>query len=131
MREIYVELTPQAVAQIRQWLLLLESADAAPTWDPANEAETAESVQAVAQWVVDNGHDAGLGRDLVAVLLALFSFELQSTNGADHGALVDLERLARECQLGARSPSPSRRSAALAAAKAPWRAHRRLRRRIV
>ena len=77
MREIPVELTPQALAQIRRWLLLLAGDDKAPAWDPGENHDTPESLQAAARWLVDNGHGGAMGDQLVAVLLALFSMNLR------------------------------------------------------
>lgn len=130
MREIPVELTPQALAQIRRWLLLLAGDDTAPAWDPAENHDTPESLQAAAQWLVDNGHGGAMDDQLVAVLLALFSINLRwkieteiegrfIPQGTDNVWLVDLDRLARDCALTARSPSASEQAAALAAAEQP------------
>ena len=110
MREIPVELTPRALAQIRRWLLLLAGDDTAPAWDPGENHDTPESLQAAAEWLVDNGHGGTLDDRLVAVLLALFSINLRwkieteiegrfIPQGADSGWLVDLDRLARDCAL--------------------------------
>jgi hypothetical protein len=110
MREIPVELTPSALAQIRRWLLLLAGDDTAPAWDPAENHDAPESLQAAAQWLVDNGHGGALDDRLVAVLLALFSINLRwrieteiegrfIPQGADSIWLVDLDRLARDCAL--------------------------------
>ena len=110
MREIPVELTPSALAQIRRWLLLLAGDDAAPAWDPAENHDAPESLQAAAEWLVDNGHGGALDDQLVAVLLALFSIYLRwrieteiegrfIPQGAGNVWLVDLDRLARDCAL--------------------------------
>ena len=110
MREIPVELTPSALAQIRRWLLLLAGDDTAPAWDPAENPDTPDSLQAVAQWLVDNGHGGALDDRLVAVLLALFSINLRwrieteiegrfIPQGTSNVWLVDLDRLARDCAL--------------------------------
>jgi hypothetical protein len=130
MREIPVELTPQALAQIRRWLLLLAGDDTAPAWDPGENHDAPESLQAAAQWLVDNGHGGAMDDQLVAVLLALFSINLRwkieteiegrfIPQGADNVWLVDLDRLARDCALTARSPSAGEQAAALAAAEQP------------
>ena len=130
MREIPVELTPQALAQIRRWLLLLAGDDKAPAWDPGENHDTPESLQAAAQWLVDNGHGGAMDDQLVAVLLALFSMNLRwrieaeiegrfIPHGADDVWLVDLDRLARDCALTARSPSADEQAASLAAAEQP------------
>jgi hypothetical protein len=111
-----VELTPEAVAQIQRWLVLLAGDITAPAWDPVENYETPESVRAAAQWLVDNGHGCGMDDQLVAVLLVLFSMNLRwkveaeievrfISPGADHVWTIDLDRLARECALAARSPS--------------------------
>lgn len=106
MSEILVEITPQAVAQVRRWLLLLASADAAPAWDPAEDYPTPRLLQATARWLVANGHGDGMDIDLVAVLLALFSIDLRCKHdGAGDVALIDVERLERECRLGSRRES--------------------------
>jgi hypothetical protein len=110
MREIPVELTPRAWAQIRRWLLLLAGDDTAPAWDPAENHDTPESLQAAAQWLVGNGHGGAMDDHLVAVLLALFSINLRwrieseiegrfIPQGAGNVWLVDLDRLARDCAL--------------------------------
>jgi hypothetical protein len=130
MREIPVELTPQALAQIRRWLLLLAGDDKAPAWDPGENHDTPESLQAAAQWLVDNGHGGAMDDQLVAVLLALFSINLRwrieaeiegrfTAHGADYVWLVDLDRLTRDCALTARSPSADKQAASLAAAEQP------------
>jgi hypothetical protein len=130
MREIPVELTPQALSQIRRWLLLLAGDDTAPAWDPGENHDTPESLQTAARWLVDNGHGGAMDDQLVAVLLALFSVNLRRTieaeiegrfiaHGADYVWLVDLDRLARDCALTARSPSADERAASLAAAEQP------------
>ena len=131
MREIPVELTPRAWAQIRRWLLLLAGDDTAPAWDPGKNHDTPESLLAAARWLVDNGHGGAMDHQLVAVLLALFSINLRSKieaeiegrvipPGADYVWLVDLDRLARDCALTARSPSADEQAASLAAAKQPF-----------
>jgi hypothetical protein len=101
-----VELTPDAVAEIRHWLLVLAADPSAPAWDPAEDYQAPHALHAAAQWLTDNGHAGGLEVFLVAVLLAMFSIgvrlELDTAGdalGADCGLLVDLERLARECSL--------------------------------
>jgi hypothetical protein len=110
MREIPVELTPRALAQIQRWLLLLAGDDTAPAWDPGEKHDAPGSLQAAAQWLVDNGHGGALDDQLVAVLLALFSMNVQwkleteiegrfIPQGADNMWLVDLHRLARDCAL--------------------------------
>ena len=130
MREIPVELTPQALAQIRRWLLLLAGDDTAPAWDPGENHDTPESLQAAAQWLVDNGHGGAMDAQLVAVLLALFSINLRGRieaeiegrfipHSADYVWLVDLDRLARDCALTAPLPSAGDQAASLAAADQP------------
>jgi hypothetical protein len=102
-----VELTPDAVSEIRHWLLVLAADPAAPAWDPADDHETPHALHAAAQWLTDNGHGGGLEVFLVAVLLAMFSInvrcELETAGdalGTDRAMLIDLERLARECSPG-------------------------------
>ena len=126
MREIPVELTPSALAQIRRWLLLLAGDDTAPAWDPGENHDTPESLQAAARWLVDNGHGGAMDDQLVAVLLALFSINLRwrietdiegrfIPQGAGNVWLVDLDRLARDCALTLErhehlsAPEPSKR----------------------
>jgi hypothetical protein len=101
-----VELTSDAVTEVRHWLLVLAGDPAAPAWDPAEEYDTPHALHAAAQWLTDNGHGGGLEVFLVAVLLAMFSIgircELETTGealGTDYAFLIDLERLARECSL--------------------------------
>jgi len=103
MYEPVVQLTPDAVTEIRHWLLLLAADPAAPAWDPAEDYETPNALHAAAQWLTDNGHGGGLELFLVAILLAMFSIsvrsELENAGGGldpDRPLLIDLERLARE-----------------------------------
>ena len=104
MYEPVVELTSDAVTEIRHWLLVLAADPAAPAWDPAEDYETPHALHAAARWLTDNGHGGGLELFLVAILLAMFSIgvrcELESAGnplGTDRPVLIDLERLAREC----------------------------------
>ena len=102
-----IELTPQAAAQVRQWLLLLAADAAAPDWRPAESYDTPESLRAAARWLVDNGHGYAMDAEVVAVLLALFSisFRAQLQAGAEGRSLgeraafvsvSDLERVLRD-----------------------------------
>jgi hypothetical protein len=77
MREHRIELTPQAVTEIRHWLLLLAGDPAAPQWSPVEDYRTPDALRAAARWLVDNGHGLGMDHDLVGVLLALFSIDLR------------------------------------------------------
>ena len=125
-----VELTPEAVAQIQRWLLLLAGDVTAPAWDPVENYETPESVRAAAQLLVDNGHGCAMDDQLVAVLLVLFGMNLRwkieaeiegrpTPPGADHVWTIDLDRLARECALAARSPSAEEPAASLTPGEKP------------
>jgi hypothetical protein len=78
MRESSIQLTPQGVAQIQRWLLLLAADDTAPAWDPVDRHSAPEALRAAARWLVDNGHSSGMGKDLVGVLLAMFGMTLRS-----------------------------------------------------
>jgi hypothetical protein len=77
VRERNIELTSQAVAEVRRWLLLLAADDGAPEWSPVEDYPTPETLRAAARWLVDNGHSRGLDDDLVGVLLALFAIDLR------------------------------------------------------
>jgi hypothetical protein len=77
VREPKIELTPQAIAEVRRWLLLLAADDAAPAWSPVEDYPTPETLRAAARWLVDNGHCRGMDDELVGVLLALFSIDLR------------------------------------------------------
>jgi hypothetical protein len=104
---VMIELTPQAAAQVRDWLLLLAADDAAPTWRPAESYDSPAPLRAAAHWLVDNGHGGGLDAEVVAVLLALFSIGFRAqledeTEGrltVQRSMLVsvsDLERVLRD-----------------------------------
>ena len=70
------ELTPQTVAQIRHWVILLETSETAPAWDPTARQRTPEALRSAAWWLVANGHAPQLSHELVCVLLALYTVEL-------------------------------------------------------
>jgi hypothetical protein len=74
---VMIELTPEAAAQVRQWLLLLAADPAAPKWAPAESYDSPAALRAAAGWIVVNGHGAGLNAEFVAVLLALFSVDFR------------------------------------------------------
>jgi plasmid stabilization system protein ParE len=76
--EIDIEPTPQAVARIRHWIVLLAADETAPTWNPVEDYRTPATLRAAARWLVDNGHAGTLDFELVGVLLALFSVTLRS-----------------------------------------------------
>jgi hypothetical protein len=78
MRNRSIELTPEAVTELRRWLLLLAADDTAPRWNPIEDYPTPQALRAAAHWLVDNGHSHGMDVDLVGVLLALFSIDLRS-----------------------------------------------------
>jgi hypothetical protein len=104
---LLIELTPQAIAQVRHWLLLLASDPTAPEWSPAESQDTPASLRAAARWLVDNGHGGVMDADVVGVLLASFSISFQAQLKADlagrsvvrRAGLVsvsELERMLRE-----------------------------------
>jgi len=74
---VMIELTSQAAAQVRQWLLLLAADPAAPKWGPAESYDSPAALRAAAGWIAVNGHGGGLSADFVAVLLALFSIDFR------------------------------------------------------
>jgi hypothetical protein len=73
-----MEVTSQAVAQIRCWIALLAADETAPAWNPAEDYRTPQTLRSAAQWLVDNGHVVEMDHELVCVLLALFSIGLRS-----------------------------------------------------
>ncbi|HEY7621212.1 MAG TPA: hypothetical protein VH834_15650 [Solirubrobacteraceae bacterium] len=75
--EADIELSTQAVARIRRWIVLLAADETAPTWSPVEDYSTPETLRAAARWLVDHGHTGALDFDLVGVLLALFSINLR------------------------------------------------------
>jgi hypothetical protein len=83
MRKDEFELTPQAVAPIRHWILLLAADNTAPAWNPATDYGTPDTLRAAARWIVDNGHGREMDHMLVGVLLALFSINLRSEMTAE------------------------------------------------
>jgi hypothetical protein len=92
MRHHSIELTSEAVTELRRWLLLLAADDTAPRWSPIEDYDTPDALRAAAHWLVDNGHGHGLDADLVGVLLALFSIDLRSQMTAE----IEGRRLPRD-----------------------------------
>ena len=78
MHDLDIELTPRAIAEIRRWILLLAADDTAPSWDPVEPYLTPDALRAAAGWLADHGHSQGLDRDLVGVLLAVFSISARA-----------------------------------------------------
>jgi hypothetical protein len=70
------ELTPQAVAQIRRWIMLLATDDTAPAWIPVVQRSTPFSLRRAALWIVERGHAPGMDPDMVGILLALFMIDI-------------------------------------------------------
>ncbi len=104
-----IELTPQAVAQVRQWLLLLAADPAAPRWTPADNYDSPVALRAAAGWIVVKGHGCGLNAEFVAVLLSLFSIDFRERRQAElegrsapRSMLVSMSELER--LLGDRAP---------------------------
>jgi hypothetical protein len=71
--DLDIEPTPQAVARIRHWIVLLAGDPTAPAWNPIEDYATPDTLRAAARWLVDHGHTGPLDFELVGVLLALFS----------------------------------------------------------
>jgi hypothetical protein len=92
MRKRSIELTPEAVTELRRWLLLLAADATAPRWNPIEDYDTPQPLRAAAHWLVDNGHSHGMDVDLVGVLLALFSIDLRSEMTAE----IDRRRLPQD-----------------------------------
>jgi hypothetical protein len=92
MRNRSLELTPEAVRELRHWLLLLAADDTSPKWSPIEDYGTPDALRAAARWLVDTGHSHGLDVDLVGVLLALFSIDLRSQMAAE----IEGRRLPRD-----------------------------------
>jgi hypothetical protein len=78
MNDLDIELTPRAIAEIQRWILLLAADDHAPSWDPVEPYLTPDALRAAAEWLADHGHSRGLDRDLVGVLLAVFSVSVRA-----------------------------------------------------
>jgi hypothetical protein len=92
MRKRSIELTPEAVTELRRWLLLLAADETAPNWNPIDDYATPDALRAAAHWLVDNGHSDGMDVDLVGVLLALLSIDLRAQMTTE----VDRRRLPQD-----------------------------------
>jgi len=69
-------LTPQALAQIRRWMMLLATDATAPAWTPVVRCSTPETLRRAARWLVEHGHAPGMNADMVGILLAMFMIDV-------------------------------------------------------
>lgn len=69
-------MTPQALAQLRRWMMLLTTDATAPPWTPIVRHSTPETLRRAARWLVEHGHAPGMTADMVGVLLAIFMIDV-------------------------------------------------------
>ena len=79
-------MTPQALAQLRRWMMLLTTDATAPPWTPVVRHSTPETLRRAARWLVEHGHTPGMTADMVGVLLAIYMVDVP-LEGLDSAAM--------------------------------------------